>query len=157
MKMIVCWASATCFQFHSRQFACWLAEEIIQSDLTAICGDVCCISAFVSDYNMPYSLKNVYYFNILGGVKLAYVVSTTRCICPVSSGMRPRPPPKAVFVGHLHLVFSGSDSYPFRKKRMKWPGVNSPLEFFNLKQTNLTWVETSHKIYIKFCLFLFYY
>ncbi len=44
------------------------------------------------------TLSHVYYFNILGGVKLVYVVSTTRCIytCLVSSGMRPRPPPKVV-------------------------------------------------------------
>ncbi len=44
------------------------------------------------------TLSHVYYFNIFGGVKLAYVVSTTRCIytCPVSPGMRPRPPPEVV-------------------------------------------------------------
>ncbi len=50
---------------------------------------------YASMYN---TVSHVYYFYILGGVKFTYVVSTTRCIytCPVSSGMRPRPPPEVV-------------------------------------------------------------
>ncbi len=37
-------------------------------------------------------LSHVFFFYILGGVKFAYVISTSRCIytCPVSSGMHPR-------------------------------------------------------------------
>ncbi len=49
MKMILCWASVTYFQFHSRQFARRLAEEI---QLLIIRGDACYISAVMSDYNM---------------------------------------------------------------------------------------------------------
>ncbi len=48
MKMIVCWASANYFQFNLRQFARRLAEDT----QLLIRGDVCCISAVVSDYNM---------------------------------------------------------------------------------------------------------
>ncbi len=33
------------------------------------------------------------------------------------------------FGEHLHLVFSGSDSFPIGKKRIKWPGINSPILF----------------------------
>ncbi len=81
MKMIVK-ASATYFQFNSWQFARRLAAEI----QLLIRGAVCFIRAVISDFNMPYSLSHVYYFNILGGETFAYVVSTTRCInCPISS------------------------------------------------------------------------
>ncbi len=87
------------------------------------------VSYLTVTYHLAYkTLSHVYYFKILGGVKLAYVVSTTRCIytCLVSSGMRPRPPLKWFeqldlyptqmhFRWHLHLVFSGSDSYPIRQ------------------------------------------
>ncbi len=55
MKMIVCWTSATYFQFHLQQFACWLAEEI--SAQLLIRGDVYCISAVVSDYNIHIAYK----------------------------------------------------------------------------------------------------
>ncbi len=55
MKMIVCWPSATYFQFHSRQFTRSLAEDTANVSLL-IHGDACCISTVVSDYNMPYSL-----------------------------------------------------------------------------------------------------
>ncbi len=73
------------------------------------------------------NLSHIYYFNILGGVKLSYVVSTTRCIytCPVSSGHPDHllqwfersdlNASQMLFEGHLHLVFSGSDSDPIRK------------------------------------------
>ncbi len=61
------------------------------------------IYIYISDYNMPYSLKNAltrfYYFNIFGGVKLAYVVSTNHVFtCPASPWMRLRPPPEVVWV-----------------------------------------------------------
>ncbi len=55
------------------------------------------ISAVIFDCHIAYNtVSHVYSFYILGGVKFTYVVSTTRCIytCPVSSGMRPRPPPE---------------------------------------------------------------
>ncbi len=116
--MIVCWASAAYFQFHSRQFARRLAEEILSysSPVTLV---TLALSYLTVTCHIAYkTLSHVDYFNILGGVKLAYVVATTRCIytCPVSSGMQPRPPPEVVlypsrmrFGGHLHLVFSGSE------------------------------------------------
>ncbi len=98
MKMIVCWASATYFQFHSQQFARLLAEEILSSSTAML--EALALSYLTITCHIAYkTLSHIYYFNILGGVKLAYVVSTTRCIytCPVSSGMRPRPPPEVVW------------------------------------------------------------
>ncbi len=93
-----CVLSICDFQFHSRQFACRLAEEIL-SYSSAVTRVALALSYLTVTYHIAYkTLSHVYYFNILGGVKLAYVVSTTRCIytCPVSSGMRPRPPPEVV-------------------------------------------------------------
>ncbi len=139
MKMIVCWASATYFQFHSRQFARLLAEEIF-SYSSAVTLVALVLSYLTITYHIAYNtLSHVYYFYILGGVKLAYVVSTTRCIytCPVSSGMRPRPPPEVVwaigFISVSNVFRRAFTPGLFRirwlsdqKKRMKWPGVNSP-------------------------------
>ncbi len=70
--------------------ACWRDAQLL------IRGDACCISAVISDCHLAYNTVSHVYFYILGGVKFTYVVSTTRCIyiCPVSSGMRPRPPPE---------------------------------------------------------------
>ncbi len=99
MKMTVSWASATYFQFQLRQFARLLAEEMLSYSsavtLVALAQSYLTITCHIA-YK---TLSHVYYFNMFGGVKLAYVVSTTRCIytCPVSSGMRPRPPPEVVW------------------------------------------------------------
>ncbi len=57
------------------------------------------LSYLTITYHIAYkTLSHVYFFIILGGVKLAYAVSTTRYIytCLVSSGMRLRPPPEVV-------------------------------------------------------------
>ncbi len=127
MKMIVCWASATYFQFHSRQFASRLAGEILSYSSAVTLA--LALSYLTITYHIAYkTLSHVYYFNILGGVKLAYVVSRTRCIytCPVSPGMRPRPPPEVVWAIRIYIRLkcvwraftpglSGSDSYPIRK------------------------------------------
>ncbi len=106
MKMIVWWASATYLQFHSRQFTRRLAEEIL-SYSSAVTLVALALSYLTITCHIAYkTLSHVYYFNILGGVKLAYVVSTTRCIytCPVSSGMRPRPPPEVVWaIGFISI------------------------------------------------------
>ncbi len=70
-----------------------------------ISGDACCISAVISECHIAYNtVSHVYYFYILGGVIFTYVVSTTRCIytCPVSSGMRPRPPPEVFWAIGLY-------------------------------------------------------
>ncbi len=80
--------------------AVWLllAEEIL-SYSSAVMLVALALSYLTITCHIAYNtLSHFYYFNILGGVKLAYVVSTTRCIytCPVSSGMRPRPPPEVV-------------------------------------------------------------
>ncbi len=106
------------FQFHSRLFARLLAEDQLSissasrrannymtfrydcANVTSIAADACCISAVISECHIAYNtVSHVYYFYILGGVKFTYVVSTTRCIytCPVSSGMRPRPPPSDLY------------------------------------------------------------
>ncbi len=80
------------------QFAPRLAEEMF-SYSSAVTLVALALSYLTITCHIAYkTLSHVYYFNILGGVKLAYVVSTTRCIytCPVSSGMRPRPPPEVV-------------------------------------------------------------
>ncbi len=96
--MIVCWASATYFQFHLWQFARRLAEEIISYSSAAMRVALALSYLTITCHIAYKTLSHIYYFNILGGVKLAYVVSTTRCIytCPVLSGMRPRPPPEVV-------------------------------------------------------------
>ncbi len=97
IRMIVCWASVTLF--HSRQFACRLAEETPSYSssvtLVALARSYLTVTCHIA-YK---TLSHVYYFNILGGVKFAYVVSTTRCIytCPVLSGMLPRPPSEVVW------------------------------------------------------------
>ncbi len=70
------------------------------ANATSIAADACCISAVISECHIAYNtVSHIYYFYILGGVKFTYVVSTTRCIytCPVSSGMRPRPPPSDLY------------------------------------------------------------
>ncbi len=94
MKMTVCWASATYFQF-----ALLLAEEILSCSSAAMLVALALSYLTITCHTTYKTLSHVYYFNILGGVKLAYVVSTTRCIytCPVSSGMRPRTPPEVVW------------------------------------------------------------
>ncbi len=99
IKMIVCWPSASYFQFHSRQFARRLAEEILSYSSAAMRVALALSYLNITCHITYNTLSNVYYFNIVGGVKLAYVVSTTRCIytCPVSSGMRPRSPPEVVW------------------------------------------------------------
>ncbi len=80
MKMIVCWASATYFQFHSRKFACRLAEEIL-SYSSAVMLVALALSYLTITCHIAYkTLSHLYYFNILGGVKLAYVVSTSSCM-----------------------------------------------------------------------------
>ncbi len=111
MKMTVCWASVTYFQLHSRQFACRLAGEILSYSSAVILVALALSYLTVTCHIAYKTLSHVDYFNILGGVKLAYVVATTRCIytCPVLYPSRMR------FGGHLHLAFSGSDSYPIRK------------------------------------------
>ncbi len=57
------------------------------------------------------------------------------------------------FGGHLHLVFSGSDSYPIRTKRMKWPGVNSPKESLvpESNHTECIWLIKKNQIPRAFC------
>ncbi len=88
----------TSFQLHSRQFARLLAEEML-SYSSAVMRVALAQSYLTITCHIAYkTLSHVYYFYILGGVKFTYVVSTTRCIYtrPVSSGMRPRPPPEVV-------------------------------------------------------------
>ncbi len=128
IRMIVCWASVTYFQFHSRQFVRRLAEEIL-SYSSAVMLVALALSYLTVTCHIAYKTLSHVYFNILGGVKLSNVVSTTRCIytCPVSPGMQPRPhllkgfewsdlyPSRKHFGGHLHPVFLGSDSYLIRK------------------------------------------
>ncbi len=99
MKMIVWWPSASYFQFHSRQFVRLLAEEILSYSSAAMRVALAQSYLNITCHITYNTLSHVYYFNILGWVKFAYVVSTTRCIytCPVSSGMRPRPPPEVVW------------------------------------------------------------
>ncbi len=136
---IVCWASVTYFQFHSQQFACRIAEEIV-SYSSAVTLVALALSYLTVTCHIAYkTLSHIYYLNILG-VKLAYMVSITRCIFTlVQFRLVCGPdhllkwfersdlyPSRKLFRGHLHLVFSGSDSYPIRKQCMKWPGVNSP-------------------------------
>ncbi len=84
------------FQFHSRQFARRLAEEMLSYSSAAM--SVALVQSYLTKMSYSHTVSHVYYFYILGGVKFTYVVSTTRCIytCPVSSGMRPRPPPEVV-------------------------------------------------------------
>ncbi len=76
------------------------------------------------------------FFNILGGVKCTYVVSTSRCIytCPISSGMCLRhkwfewsdlnPSRKRFEFGGL--VFSRSDSCPTRENAWSEQVLTSP-------------------------------
>ncbi len=75
-----------------------LAEEILSYSSAAM--RIALAQSYLTiTYDIAYkTLSHVYHFIILGGVKLAYVVSTTRYIytCLVSSGMRPRPPPEVV-------------------------------------------------------------
>ncbi len=92
------------------QFAGLLAEEI----LSYSSADAHYISAVISDYNVikPITRSHTFIiFYILGGVKLIFVVSTTRCIytCPVLSGMRPRPPPEVVWAIGFKLQKAWSD------------------------------------------------
>ncbi len=119
--MIVWWASVTYFPLHSRQ--CWHPEEILiySSAVTLV---ALALSYLTVTCHIAYkTLAHIYYFNILGGVKLAYVVLTTRCIytCPVSSGMRPRPPPEVVWaIGFISFSKTFTPglfriSYPIRK------------------------------------------
>ncbi len=92
------------------------------------------------------TLSHVNYFNILGEVKLTYVVSTTRCIytCPVWSGT-PRPPPEVVLSDQVYIclqcvsegIYTWSFQDQIRIKCMKWPGVNSPLERQSLSEIKL--------------------
>ncbi len=133
MKMIVCWPSATYFQYHSWQFACCLPEEIL-SYSSVVTLVALALSYLTITCHIAYkTLSHVYYFNILGGVKLAYVVSTTDAFTLVQFCLECGPDhllkriewsdlyqSRIGFGGHLHLVFSGSD----QTKRMKWPGVN---------------------------------
>ncbi len=73
MKMIVCWASATFSFIRASLFACWRDTQLL------IRGEVCCISAVINliiSCHIAYkTLSHLYYFHILGGVKLAYMVS----------------------------------------------------------------------------------
>ncbi len=120
--MVNLWASAVerllYFRFHSWQFA--------RRPAGYIRGDACSINAVISDYYISaYNTLTRLFFNILGGVKCTYVVSTSRCFytCPVSSGMSLRhewfersdlnPSRKRFRFGGL--VFSRSDSCPTRE------------------------------------------
>ncbi len=64
------------FQFHSRQFAHRLAEEIPSCSSVAMRVALALSYLTVTCYIAYKNLLHVYYFNILGGVK--YVVSTMR-------------------------------------------------------------------------------
>ncbi len=99
IRMIVCWASVTYFQFNSRQFACRLAEETPSYSSAVTLVALAWWYLTVTCHIAYKTLSRVYYFNILRGVKFACVVSTTRCIytCLVLSGMLPRPSPEVVW------------------------------------------------------------
>ncbi len=76
------------------------------------CHNRAALTAVISECHIAYNtVSQVYYFYILGGVKFTYVVSTTRCIytCPVSSGMRPRPPPEVFWAIGFILQNAWSD------------------------------------------------
>ncbi len=100
-KMFVYWASATYFEFYLRQ----LAEEIVYSathlrdaGALALYLTITILTIVISDYIANNTLSHVYYyilFNILGGVSGFNI--QMRLHLSSLSGMRPRPPPEAVW------------------------------------------------------------
>ncbi len=80
MKMIESRASTSNFQFHLRQFARRLAEEILSYSSAvmrvALALSYRTITCHIS-YNM---LSHIYYFNIFGVVKFTYVVVLSKVL-----------------------------------------------------------------------------
>ncbi len=72
MKMTVCWASATYFLFHSRQFAHRLAEEILSCSSAAMLVTLALSYLTIACHITYKALSHVYYFNILGGAVKLY-------------------------------------------------------------------------------------
>ncbi len=105
MKMIVCWASATYFQFHSRQFVRRLAEEIL-SYSSVVMFVALALSYLTITCHIAYKTSIIKKI-VRRKISIWNSGSTTRWIytCPVSSGMGPRPPPEVVWA---------IDSYPSR-------------------------------------------
>ncbi len=64
MKMIVCCASTTCFQFHLYQFVCRLAEDIFSYLSAAILVALVLSYLTITCHKAYKTLSDVYYFNI---------------------------------------------------------------------------------------------
>ncbi len=81
-----------------------LLEEILSYSSTVM---FVAYSAVISDYNMPFSLLNIYYFNTLGGVKIS--------MCGFNNHMHLHLSSFVCNFGPDHLLKWWSDSNAFRR------------------------------------------